>query len=103
LETDLHFSKQGPFSSLAFTDEEVNRVADAVVAAIGEMFHLRALISFVYWMFTRFHLTFDQFVVKRKRNIGRGCVHPRELTQEASQLVRKMGWVGWSHLSDCGN
>lgn len=37
LETDLHFSKQGPFSSLAFTDEEVNRVADAIIATIGEI------------------------------------------------------------------
>jgi uncharacterized metal-binding protein len=34
LETDLHFSKQGPFSSLAFTDEEVNQVADAIIATI---------------------------------------------------------------------
>jgi uncharacterized metal-binding protein len=37
LETDLHFSKQGPFSSLAFTEEEVNRVADAIIAAIGDI------------------------------------------------------------------
>ena len=34
LETDLNFIKQGPFSSLAFTDEEVNRVADAIIAKI---------------------------------------------------------------------
>lgn len=39
LETDLHISKQGPFTSLAFTDEEVNRVADGLVAAIQEMLH----------------------------------------------------------------
>ena len=39
LETHLHFSKQGPFSSLAFTDEDVNRVADSIVAIIGEMLH----------------------------------------------------------------
>ena len=37
LETDLNFSKQGPFSSLAFTAEEVARVADAVVTAIREI------------------------------------------------------------------
>jgi uncharacterized metal-binding protein len=37
LETDLNFSKQGPFSSLAFTDEEINRVADAIIATIGEI------------------------------------------------------------------
>ena len=39
LETDLHISKQGPFTSLAFTDEEVSRVADAIVAAMKEMLH----------------------------------------------------------------
>lgn len=36
LETDLNISKQGPFSSLAFTDEEVNRVAEAIIARIQE-------------------------------------------------------------------
>jgi uncharacterized metal-binding protein len=35
LEEDLHLSKQGPFSSLAFTDDEVKRVADAIVAAVN--------------------------------------------------------------------
>ena len=39
LETDLHISKQGPFSSLAFTGEEVNRVADAVITTIQEILH----------------------------------------------------------------
>jgi len=33
LETDLHLTKQGPFSSLAFTADEVNLVADAIIAA----------------------------------------------------------------------
>lgn len=33
LETDLDLTKQGPFSSLAFTDDEVKRVADAIIAA----------------------------------------------------------------------
>lgn len=37
LETDLHLSKQGPFSSLAFTDEQVEQVADAIVAAVRKM------------------------------------------------------------------
>jgi uncharacterized metal-binding protein len=37
LETDLHLSKQGPFSSLAFTDDEVHQVADAVAAALGQV------------------------------------------------------------------
>jgi uncharacterized metal-binding protein len=36
LESDLNISKQGPFSSLDFTDEEVNRVADAIIARIQE-------------------------------------------------------------------
>jgi len=36
LETDLHLSKLGPFSSLEFTDEEISRVVDAVLAAVGE-------------------------------------------------------------------
>jgi len=35
LEKDLHLTKQGPFSSLAFTDDEVNRVADAIIAALS--------------------------------------------------------------------
>jgi len=35
LETDLHFSKQGPCSSLAFAEEEDDRVADAIIAAMG--------------------------------------------------------------------
>lgn len=34
IEIDLGFSKQGPFSSLAFTDEEVNRIAEAIIARI---------------------------------------------------------------------
>jgi uncharacterized metal-binding protein len=33
LETDLSLAKQGPFSSLAFTDDQVKRVADAIIAA----------------------------------------------------------------------
>ncbi len=33
LETDLGLAKQGPFSSLAFTDDEVKLVADAIIAA----------------------------------------------------------------------
>jgi uncharacterized metal-binding protein len=37
LETDLHLSKQGPFTSLAYTEEEVNRVANAIIATIGEI------------------------------------------------------------------
>jgi uncharacterized metal-binding protein len=36
LETDLNIGKQGPFSSLAFTDEEVNRVAEAIIARLQE-------------------------------------------------------------------
>jgi len=36
LETDLHLSKLGPFSSLEFTDEEISQVVDAVLAAVGE-------------------------------------------------------------------
>jgi len=36
LETDLHLTKQGPFSSLAFTDEEVQRVAEAIITACHE-------------------------------------------------------------------
>jgi len=35
LEEDLHLNKQGPFSSRAFTDDEVTRVADAIVAAVN--------------------------------------------------------------------
>jgi uncharacterized metal-binding protein len=34
LETDLHLTKQGPFSSLAFTDDEVKQVTAAIVAKI---------------------------------------------------------------------
>lgn len=34
LETDLHLSKQGPFSSLAFTEDEINQVAAAIAAAV---------------------------------------------------------------------
>jgi uncharacterized metal-binding protein len=33
LETDLGFIKQGPFSSLAFTEEEIRRIADALITA----------------------------------------------------------------------
>lgn len=33
LETDLSLAKQGPLNSPAFTDDEVKRVADAIVAA----------------------------------------------------------------------
>jgi len=39
LETDLHLTKQGPFSSLAFTDDEVKRVADAIIAAGEHKFY----------------------------------------------------------------
>jgi len=39
LETDLRLSKLGPFSSLEFTDEELSRVVDAVLAAVGEALH----------------------------------------------------------------
>jgi uncharacterized metal-binding protein len=39
LETDLHLTKQGPFSSLAFTDDEVKRVADAIIAAGEQKFY----------------------------------------------------------------
>ncbi|MBC7263368.1 MAG: putative zinc-binding protein [Chloroflexi bacterium] len=34
LETDLHINKQGPFSSLAFTTEEIDQVAQAIVETI---------------------------------------------------------------------
>jgi uncharacterized metal-binding protein len=34
LETDLHLSKQGPFSSLTFTEDEINQVADAIAVAV---------------------------------------------------------------------
>ncbi|MGQ9470811.1 MAG: putative zinc-binding protein [Candidatus Aminicenantales bacterium] len=40
LEIDLSLAKQGPFSSLAFTDDEVKRVADAIVAAGKNKFNL---------------------------------------------------------------
>lgn len=36
LETNLHLSKQGPFSSLAFTDDEVHQVADAIATALAQ-------------------------------------------------------------------
>jgi len=39
LETDLHLTKQGPFSSLAFTDDEFKRVADAIIAAGEQKFY----------------------------------------------------------------
>jgi len=39
LETDLHLTKQGPFSSLAFTDDEVKQIADAIIAAGEQKFH----------------------------------------------------------------
>jgi uncharacterized metal-binding protein len=35
----LNLTKQGPFSSLAFTDDEVNLVADAIIAAGEQKFH----------------------------------------------------------------
>jgi uncharacterized metal-binding protein len=38
LEEDLHLTKQGPFSTLAFTVDEVKRVADAIVAAVNRCF-----------------------------------------------------------------
>ena len=38
LETDLHLTKQGPFSSLAFADDEVKRVAEAIIAAVEKLF-----------------------------------------------------------------
>jgi uncharacterized metal-binding protein len=38
LEENLHQTKQGPFSSLAFTDDEVKRVADAIVALVNRYF-----------------------------------------------------------------
>ncbi|MCR4408276.1 MAG: putative zinc-binding protein [Anaerolineae bacterium] len=34
LETDLHLSKQGPFTSLGFTEGQLNRVIDAILAAV---------------------------------------------------------------------
>jgi uncharacterized metal-binding protein len=37
LEEDLHLTKQGPFTSLAFTDDEVMLVADAIVAAVRRL------------------------------------------------------------------
>jgi uncharacterized metal-binding protein len=37
LEEDLHLTKQGPFTSLAFTDDEVTLVADAIVAAVRRL------------------------------------------------------------------
>jgi hypothetical protein len=35
LEKNLHLAKHGPFSSLAFDDYKVTRVADAIVAAVN--------------------------------------------------------------------
>ncbi|MDZ7384722.1 MAG: hypothetical protein ONB07_01205 [candidate division KSB1 bacterium] len=32
-----NLTKQGPFSSLAFTSDEVNRVVDAIIAAVGQV------------------------------------------------------------------
>jgi len=37
LETDLHLNKLGPFTSLAFTDEEVKRVAEAIIGIIKDL------------------------------------------------------------------
>jgi uncharacterized metal-binding protein len=37
LEEDLHLTKQGPFTSLAFTDDEVTLVADAIAAAVKRL------------------------------------------------------------------
>jgi uncharacterized metal-binding protein len=37
LEEDLHLTKQGPFTSLAFTDDEVTLVADAIVVAVKRL------------------------------------------------------------------
>lgn len=37
LEADLGLRKQGPFTSLDFTDEQVEQVADAIVAAVRKM------------------------------------------------------------------
>jgi uncharacterized metal-binding protein len=39
LEENLLLTKQGPFSSLAFTDDEVKRVADAIVDAVRQVLH----------------------------------------------------------------
>ena len=39
LEENLHLTKQGPFSSLAFTNDDVNLVADAIIAAGEQKFH----------------------------------------------------------------
>jgi maleate cis-trans isomerase len=35
LEEDLGIAKSGPFTSLEFTEQQVQAVADALVAAIG--------------------------------------------------------------------
>ncbi len=40
LEKDLHLTKQGPFTSLEFTAEQVQRVAEAIIGIISEKFHL---------------------------------------------------------------
>lgn len=37
LEANLHLSKWGPFSGLAFTAKKVNQAADAIVATIREV------------------------------------------------------------------
>lgn len=39
LELDLGIQKQGPFTSLEFTTEDVERVADAIIAAGQAVFH----------------------------------------------------------------
>lgn len=40
LEKDLHLTKQGPFTSLEFTAEEVQRIAEVIIGIISENFHL---------------------------------------------------------------
>jgi uncharacterized metal-binding protein len=37
LETDLGLMKQGPFSSLAFTDEQVKQVTEAIIAIVKDL------------------------------------------------------------------
>jgi uncharacterized metal-binding protein len=39
LEENLHLTKRGPFSSLAFTNDDVNLVADAIIDAGEQKFH----------------------------------------------------------------
>jgi len=36
LETDLHYIKKGPFSSMDYTVEDVNKIADAIIHRIKE-------------------------------------------------------------------